>query len=122
MGGAAAAVINVVLFFGGKAAGVPMTGEFEPGKLGELMLPLVVISSIMPGIFAALTGLAFQKFTPASAARNFAILAIVFGLLSLGGPASVKQISTGTIVVMELMHVVAALGIGGMVFRALKKG
>ena len=120
LGGAAAAVVNLVLYFGAKAAGVPMTGEFQPGTAGELMLPLVVITSIVPALFAAIIALLFQKFTKAPA-RNFAILAIGFGLFSLGGPANVKQIAVSTIVVMELMHVVAGVGIGGMLVRALKR-
>lgn len=120
LGGAIAAVVNVVLFFGAKAGGVPMTGEFQPGAVTELMLPAVAISSIVPGFFGAIVALLFQKFTT-QAARNFAILAGVFTVISLGGPANVKQISTGTIVVMELMHVVAAVGIGGALYRALKR-
>lgn len=119
LGGAAAAVGNLVLFFGAKA-GVAMTGEFQPGTVGELMLPAVVLSSIVPGLFAAVVALLFQKFTRAPA-RNFAILATVFCVVSLLGPLNVKQVSTGTIVVMELMHVIAGLGIGGMLFRALKR-
>jgi Family of unknown function (DUF6069) len=119
LGGAIAAVVNVVLFFGAKAGGVPMTGEFQPGAVTELMLPAVAIS-IVPGFFGAIVALLFQKFTR-QAARNFAILAGVFTVFSLGGPANVKQISTGTIVVMELMHVVAAVGIGGALYRALKR-
>jgi hypothetical protein len=120
LGGAIAAVVNVVLFFGAKAGGVAMTGEFQPGEVTELLLTHIVISSILPGFFGALAALLFQKFT-AQAARNFAILAGVFTVVSLGGPANVKQISTGAIVVMELMHVVAAVGIGGAIYRALKR-
>jgi hypothetical protein len=33
----------------------------------------------------------------------------------------VPQVSTGTVVVMELMHVIAAVGIGGMLVRALRR-
>ena len=120
LGGAIAAVVNVALFFAAKAGGVPLTGEFQPGPVTELMLPAVVVSCFVPGFFGALVALLFQKFTK-QGARNFAILAGVFTVVSLGGPASVKQISTGTIVVMELMHVVAAVGIGGALYRALKR-
>jgi hypothetical protein len=120
LGGAIAAVVNVALFFGSKAAGVPMTGEFQPGVLGELMLPLVVVSSVMPGFFGAVVALLFQKFTK-NPARNFVILSAVFCGLSLAGPAGVKQIAVSTIVVMELMHVVAAVGIAGALYRALKR-
>jgi Family of unknown function (DUF6069) len=120
IGGAIAAVLNVALFFGAKAAGVAMTGEFQPGAVSELPVVAVALSSLVPGLFAALAGLLFQKFTK-NGARNFAILAVGFTLFSLGGPANVKQIGTSTIVVMELMHVIAAVGLGGSVFRALKK-
>lgn len=119
VGGVIAAVVNVALLFGSKAAGITMTGEFQPGTVGELPLPAVIISSIVPGLVGAGLALALLKFTKA-AARNFAIVAAVFTVLSLAGPVGVKQISTGTIVVMELMHVVAALGIGGALFRAMQ--
>lgn len=120
LGGVAAAVVNVALFFAARAAGVPMTGEFQPGTVGELMVPAVVISSIVPGVVAAGIALAFAKFTKA-AARNFGILAVAFTVLSFGGPAGVAQLGTGSLIVMELMHVVAAAGIGGMLVRALRR-
>ncbi len=60
----------------------------------------------------------FQPGQPA-AALIFGIIAVVFTLLSLGGPPNVKGLSTGGLVVMELMHVVAAAGIGGMIWRKL---
>lgn len=120
LGGAAAAVVNLILFFAARAAGVPMTGEFQPGTVSELMVPAIAISSIVPGFIGAGIALAFAKFTKAPA-RNFGILAGVFTLLSLGGPAGVPQLGTGSLVVMELMHVVAAVGIGGMLVRALRR-
>lgn len=120
LGGALSAVANVVLFFGAKAAGVSLTAEFQPGVVSELLLVAVVVSSVLPGFFGAIAALLFSKFTQA-AARNFAILSAVFCVLSFGGPAGVKQLGTGGLVVMELMHVVAAVGIGGALYRALKK-
>ena len=120
MGGAAAAVVNLILFFAARAAGVAMTGEFQPGTVSELMIPAVAVASIVPGFIGAGIALAFAKFTKAPA-RNFGILAAVFTLLSLGGPVGVPQVSTGTVVVMELMHVIAAVGIGGMLVRALRR-
>jgi len=120
LGGAAAAVVNLILFFGARAAGVPMTGEFQPGTVGELMIPAIAMASIVPAFVAAGIALAFAKFTKA-AARNFGILAGAFALFSLGGPAGVPQLGTSSLVVMELMHVVAALGIGGMLVRTLRR-
>lgn len=118
-GGAIAAVANVALYFGALAAGVTMTGEFQPGTLGTLPVAPVAISSIVPGLFAAGVAAALQRFTKAPS-RVFTIVSVVFCLLSLGGPAGVPQIGTGTLVVMELMHVVAAIGIAGGVLRAMK--
>lgn len=121
LGGAAAAVANVALYFIARAAGVSLTGEFQPGVPGELPLPAVVISSVLPAVVGAGVALLFRKYT-AAPARNFGILAAVFGVLSFGGPASVAQLSTGGLVVMEVMHVFAAVGIGGMLVRALRRG
>ena len=118
-GGAIAAVVNLVLFFGTRAAGVVFTGEFQPGATSELPVPAIAISSIVPGVVAALVALAFRKFT-AAPARNFAILAGVFTVLSFGGPPNVAHLGTAAIVVMELMHVVAAVGIAGALVKALR--
>lgn len=49
----------------------------------------------------------------------FGIVSIVFCVLSFGGPFGVKGLGTGGLVVMELMHVVAAAGIGGFIWRKL---
>ena len=118
-GGAAAAVVNLVLLFGAGAAGVAFTGEFQPGTVAPLGAGPVVMASLVPAFFGTLVAFAIQKFTK-SAARVFAIVAGVFTLLSLGGPANVAQLGTGALVVMELMHVVAAVGIGGGLWKALK--
>jgi hypothetical protein len=68
---------------------------------------------------AALVALAFRRFT-AAPARNFAILSVVFTVLSFAGPPGVPHLGTGAVVVMELMHVVAALGIAGALVKALR--
>lgn len=120
LGGAVAAVANVALLLGAQAAGVPMTGEFQPGTVSGLLLPAVVLSSIVPGLVGALVAFGFKKRFAANAARNFAILSVVFTVLSFGGPANVPQLATSSLVVMELMHVIAALGLGGMLVRALR--
>ena len=120
IGGAAAAVVNLALFFGARAAGVALTGEFQPGVVSELLIPAVVISSFCPGLIGAGIALAFAKFTKAPA-RNFGVLCVAFTILSLGGPANVPQLGMGALIVLELMHVVAAVGLGGMLVRALRR-
>lgn len=120
LGGVFALAGNLILYFGGLALGVPYTAEFQPGAVTAILLPAIVASSFLPGVIGSGVAFAFQKFT-AQPARNFAILAGLFTLVSLGGPANLKQIGTGTLVAMELMHVVTALGIGGALYRALRK-
>lgn len=118
MGGAIAAVVNLVLYFGSAAAGVSFAGEFGPG-VESLPIPAIAISSIVPAIPGAITALILLKVTPAKAATVFGIVSIVLCVLSFGGPFGVKGLGTGGLVVMELMHVVAAAGIGGFIWKKL---
>lgn len=120
LGGAISAVVNLALLFGAGAAGVAIAGEFQPGEpVATLGAIPVLLSSIIPAIPGALLALILTKVASKKAALIFAIIAVVFTLLSLGGPVNVKGLSTGGLVVMELMHVVAAAGIGGMIWRKL---
>lgn len=119
-GGAIAAVVNVVLLFGAGALGVSFEGQFQPDQpVASLGLVPVILSSIVPALPGALLALVLLKVAPARAALVFAIIAAVFTVVSFGGPANVKGLSMGGIVVMELMHVVAAAGIGGFIWRRL---
>lgn len=119
-GGAIAAVVNVVLLLGAGALGVSFEGQFQPDQpVASLGLVPVIISSIVPAIPGALLALLLVKVTPARAALVFAIVSAVFTVMSFGGPANVQGLSTGGLVVMELMHVVAAAGIAGFIWRRL---
>jgi hypothetical protein len=111
-------VVNFVLYFGASAAGVSFSGEFGPG-VDSLPVPAIGISSIVPAIPGAILALILLKVTPAKAASVFGIVSIVFCVLSFGGPFGVKGLGTGGLVVMEFMHVVAAAGIGGFIWRKL---
>lgn len=120
MGGAISAVVNLALLFGAGAAGVAIAGEFQPGQAEATLGAIpVLLSSIIPAIPGAILALILTKVASKKAALLFGIIAVVFTLLSLGGPANVKGLSTGGLVVMELMHVVAAAGIGGLIWRKL---
>jgi hypothetical protein len=120
LGGALAAVVNVAVLFGAKAVGVTLEGEFQPGVSSVLPLAPVVISSLVPALPSALVAWLLQKYT-AAGARNFAVVAVVFTLVSFFGPVAVAGASVGTKVAMNLMHVVAALGIAGFQLRALRR-
>lgn len=118
LGGVATAVANLALFFGSGAAGVSLEGVFPPGQPAAA-LSAVLIASIVPAIPGALLALLLVKFARQQAALVFAVISAVFTVLSFGGPANVQGLSTGGLVVMELMHVVAAVGIGGALWRKL---
>lgn len=119
IGGGIAAAANLVLYFATHAAGVEFTGRFDPNQPATgLMVPMVAVASILPALFAGLLALGLSKWTR-SPALIFGVIAAVFALLSIGGPMGVAEASMGTKVVLSIMHLVAAAGIGGMLVRAL---
>ena len=119
-GGMAAALVNLGLLFLARGADVAMEGAFSPGQPpGVLPQPPVALASIVSAIPAALLAWLLGRFT-GDPARNFALIAVIFTLLSFAGPAGVAGASTGTKVVLGLMHIVAATGIAGSIHRALR--
>lgn len=118
IGGAIAGVINLVLYFATSAAGVSYTGDFN--GMPSLPVPAIFISGVVMAIPAALVAFLANKFT-SNGARLYLIIAVVFDLLSLGGPPGVKGLSTGGLITMELMHVVAGVAIAGLQLRAMRK-
>jgi hypothetical protein len=120
-GGAAAGALNLALTFGAQAAGVAFTGEFQPGVTGSLPLPMVFLSGVVMAVPASAVAWALQRYT-ANGARTYALVAAAFALISLGGPLNVAGLAMDGKVVMELMHVVAAVGIAGTHLRLLRRG
>jgi len=111
IGAAVGAVGNVVLYGIANASGISMVGEFMRGQ-PPLPMPFapVIISSFIPAIFAALVAMALNRFT-ARPARIFTVVAVVFGLVSMVGPASIAGAGVGLRVVLALMHLVSGLTI-----------
>ena len=105
-----AVVINSILFFIFHQAGVISDTVFvEPNK--PLTVMPVIISSTLPSILASIVFFFFEKFTK-NGFRNFTILSIILGLLSLGSPFMVlKEAPIGYILVLNLMHVVVIAAI-----------
>jgi hypothetical protein len=81
---------------------------------------MVFLSGLVMAVPASAAAWGFARFT-ASGARNYAVLAVAFALVSLGGPLNVPGLDTASKVVMELMHVVAAVGIAGAHLRAMRR-
>lgn len=121
IGAAVGAVGNVILYFVTSAAGASMMGEFQKGAPAVAMpFPPVVIASFVPAIFASLVAMLVNRFT-ASASKVYVIVAVVFTLLSMGGPANLGQAGVGLKVALALMHVVSAVAITGGILRFGKR-
>lgn len=110
-GGAAAAVANVVVYFVALAAGVTMTAQFEPGAAATVLPAFMpAVSSIVPAIGAAALMSALNV-ALARPTHAFVGIAVVFGVLSMGGPATLAEASLGTQLALAVMHVVAGVAI-----------
>ncbi len=120
--GAAAAALNVLLFFGAEAAGVNMVGQCDPSTpASPLSVAMVAIESLVPAVVG--TGiLAGMNAFMARPGRVFAGIAVVVGLLSMGGPATLAGADGGTKVVLALMHVLAAGANSGALLTRGKRG
>ena len=117
IGAAAGAIANVVLYLAASASGVSMVAEFQKGEPPLVMpLPPVVIASFVPAILAALAAMLMNRISP-KAPQILVAVAVVFGLLSMGGPATLAGASSGLRIVLALMHVVSAVTITGGILR-----
>ena len=108
--GLVAGIANLILFFISRALFslpylVPMGGPTSPAV--DLPVFAVIVASTIPAIGAALLYWALGRFT-SRATTIFVAVAVVFGLLSFGGPASLP-IDLGTRIALALMHVVAGV-------------
>ncbi len=120
LGGAAVgAVVNVLLFLAGGAM-TSLSARFDPaaGPV-DLKLAAVAIASLVPALPAGLAALLVGRFArqPATA---FAVLAAVFGLLSMGGPANLAGAGVGLKVLLALMHVVSGVAITAGILRSAR--
>jgi Family of unknown function (DUF6069) len=108
-GGALAAVTNIAIYFAARAAGVPMIGKFDPNLAASVLpAPLPAIASLVPALVGSAVLLGMNAvFTRPS--KWFVPTAVIFTVLSMGGPLSVGEASAATKGVLMLMHVVAAI-------------
>jgi hypothetical protein len=116
LGAAASAVGNVILYLGSGALGVSRLGEFQPGTVSELPLVPVIMASIVPALPAVLLAAGLNRFLK-KPAMVFTVVAALFALLSMGGPAALGGATTGMKVVLALMHVVSGVAIAGGILR-----
>jgi hypothetical protein len=119
-GGALAAVANTALFLLLSAVGVDFVIQADPSApAAAIAVPNFVVASFLPALLAGGLLLLLGRFTT-KARAVFIIIASVFALLSLGGPASVGGARAGTRVALAVMHLLSAVIITGALVRSPK--
>ena len=113
LGGVIAAVANLLVYFIAQPlAGGELHHQMGPGNPIEVLpLAAVIVASFVPSIFATLLYAGLGRFTRRPV-TIFTIIAVAFGLLSLGSPLSLA-VETASKLALSLMHIVAAAAITG---------
>jgi hypothetical protein len=122
IGGAIAAVINLILYFLGNAVnGGPMLVK-PPGINTIAAVPwfMVIIQSILPGVIAGVLYGVLARFTARATTVFLVIAAIIFILFFLNPLLAAQNVTT--IVVLEIMHVIVAGFVIWFIFRAKQSG
>lgn len=111
--GVAAFIVNLILFLIAQSLGLSLmvSQPADPNTLVPLSMGPILGASIVPAIAAAILLAILGRFL-ARPLRIFQIIAVVFLLLSFGGPFSLP-VETSTKVVLGVMHVVTAVAIVG---------
>ncbi len=120
LGGAVAAVANVVVYVIAHAAGQTLTAQFQPGTVSALGVAPVIISSVVPSLLGAGLLYALARFVKPGV-TVFAAIAAVFTVVSFGGPASLGDASTGTVVTLDVMHLIAGAAITTSLVRSARR-
>lgn len=105
-----AVLVNLALFFLFSALGVLDSSILLPQSNTPLTALPVILASFAPLVVGTLVFWLLVRFTRNPVAI-FTGVAVVFGLLSLGGPLSMTTLPLGYRLVLGLMHVVAAVSL-----------
>lgn len=107
---------TIILLLARGLFNIPMTIPMQPGaEPTVLTLPIVAIFSVVAAVGATILLALLGRFV-ARPVRVFQIIAVVFLLLSFGGPASL-QVAVSTKAILMLMHVVSAVVIVGVLAK-----
>lgn len=109
--GIVAAIINVIIYFVYQAATGAPPRIVPPGlQLQDLFLGMVVVLSLMPPLITAVLAYGLSRWTNAASTWLIGISLVVLVLvLSLASPLTQPAaVTTGTKLVLTVMHVVVA--------------
>lgn len=103
--GVISAIINAVIFYAAGAAGF-ITDEIQLQPDTPMTIIPVIVSSIMPSLFATVVFWLFLKYSK-NGYKNFSILAIVLMVLSFANPfMMIPGVTIAYGISLNLMHVV----------------
>ena len=113
LAGVGAAAINAVIYLIASAAGAIPATVLVPGMNLPVTVVPVVLNSFVPAILAAIFLALLQRFARRPI-RLFRIIAAVLLVLSFANPFTIPGAPIAMILVLDLMHIVAAATIVGV--------
>ena len=113
LAGIGAVVANVVIYFIAAAAGAIPQSVLIPGMNQPVTVVPVIFNSFVPAILAAVLLALLNRFTRRPV-RIFRIIAAVLLVLSFANPLTIPGAPLAMILALDLMHVVAAAIIAGV--------
>jgi hypothetical protein len=113
LAGLGAVVANVLVFFIVSAAGAIPDTVLIPGMNQPITVMPVILNSFVPTILAAVLLALLNRFTRRPV-RSFRIIAAVLLLLSFANPFTLPGAPLSMILALDLMHIVAAAIIVGV--------
>ncbi len=118
--GIAAAIANVVVFYVAQALGavpndIAVSNANQPITVGP-----VILASFVPAIAAGVL-LAILAVLTVKAVKVFIMLSTMFLVLSFYMPLTIPEAFGGMILALNLMHLVAAVVIVGLLIRLTRK-
>ena len=116
MAAAAAAVINVILFFIFHGAGILTDTIFVMPNQPLTFIP-IIISSVVPTLIASLVFFLLEKFTK-KGFMIFSILSVILLLLSFVNPFMIVGVTTGYALALDFMHLIVAASVLFFINRA----
>ena len=103
-----ASVVNIILFYTFKAAGVIVDSIFIQPDTPLTVVP-IIISSVIPTIIASLVFFLLEKYTK-NGFKIFRILSIILLLLSFANPfLGIPDVTISYGIALNLMHIVVVL-------------
>ena len=113
LAGLGAVVANVLVYFIVSAAGAIPSSVLIPGLNQPITVVLVIINSFIPALLAGVLLALLNRFTRRPV-RSFRIIAAVLLVISFVNPLTIPGAPLTMILALDLMHVIAAAIIVGV--------